>query len=117
MGGALLNLVATGTENVLLYEQPSFSYWRGTWKKFTNFGIQTFRLDYEGQPALRDSQSSRIRFKVPRNGQLLTQTYVSIDLPDIYSCLPARTGATGEPLWVAEQPTGSPGPIKRWSIQ
>lgn len=102
MGGALLNLVATGTENVLLYEQPSFSYWRGTWKKFTNFGIQTFRLDYEGQPTLRDSQSSRIRFKVPRNGQLLTQTYVSIDLPDIYSCLPARLSARGtnNPIWI-----------------
>ncbi len=100
MGGALLNLVATGTENVLLYEQPSFSYWRGTWKKFTNFGIQTFRLDYEGQPTLRDSQSSRIRFKVPRNGQLLTQTYVSIDLPDVYSCLPARTGPNGATIYL-----------------
>ena len=102
MGVALLKLVATGTENVLLYEQPSFSYWRGTWKKFTNFGIQTFRLDYEGQPTLRDSQSSRIRFKVPRNGQLLTQTYVSIDLPDIYSCLPARFSASGSnnPIWL-----------------
>lgn len=102
MGGALLNLVATGTENVLLYEQPSFSYWHGTWKKFTNFGIQAFRIDYFGQPALRDSQSTRIRFKVPRNGQLLTQAYVSIDLPDIYSCLPAGISATGDnqPLWV-----------------
>ena len=99
MGGALLNLSAIGPENVLLFEQPQYSYWHGTWKHFSNFGIQTFRLDFAGQPALQDGTSTRLRFKVPRNGELLTQTYVSITLPDIYSALPAATGPDGEPIY------------------
>jgi hypothetical protein len=99
MGGGLLNLSATGTENILLYGQPSGSFWIGTYEKFTNFGIQTFRVDYTGQPALRDAESTRIRFKIPRNADLVAQTYVSIDLPDVYSCLPVG-GTADEPLWI-----------------
>jgi hypothetical protein len=109
MGGALLDLAATGPENIMLYGNPSFSFWHGTWQQFTNFGIQTFRLDYSGQPALRDAESTRIRFKVPRNGDLVTQTYVSIDLPDIYSSIPAAVGASGNPVYIEADPDNNNG--------
>jgi len=97
MGGGLLNLSAVGTENIMLFGNPQRSYWQGCYAKFTNFGIQSMRVDYTGQPALRDSESTRIRFPIPRNADLVAQTYVSITLPDIYSALPAA-GTYTEPI-------------------
>ena len=99
MGGGLLNLSAVGTENIMLFGNPEKSYWQSSYVKFTNFGIQSFRLDYTGQPALRDSESTRIRFPIPRNASLVGQTYVSITLPDIYSALPA-VGTIDEPIYL-----------------
>lgn len=97
MGGGLLNLSAVGTENIMLFGNPQRSYWQGCYAKFTNFGIQSMRVDYTGQPALRDSESTRIRFPIPRNADLVAQTYVSITLPDIFSALPAA-GTYDEPI-------------------
>ena len=116
MGGGLLNLSATGTENILLFGQPSCSYWIGTYEKFTNFGMQTFRLDYTGQPSLRDAESTRIRFKIARNAELVTQTYVSIDLPDIYSCLPAG-GTASDPLYIADDDSADPLTFQPYEFQ
>ncbi len=111
MGGALLNLSAIGPENVLLFEQPQYSYWHGTWKHFANFGIQTFRIDFKGQPALQDATSTRLRFHIPRNGDLLTQTYVSVDLPNIYSSIPNAVGPEGNPIYYEGDDNTGPDPI------
>jgi hypothetical protein len=116
MGGGLLNLSATGTENILLYGQPSGSFWVGTYEKFTNFGIQTFRVDYTGQPALRDAQSTRIKFMIPRNAELVTQTYISIDLPDVYSCLPVG-GTADEPLFIDDDDGTDPITFQPYEFQ
>jgi hypothetical protein len=85
MAGGLLNLVSGGTQNEVVYGNPQKTYWTSTYKHITNFGIQNFRLDYEGQRKIQLTTDSIFTFKVRRYAELLTSTYLVIDLPDIYS--------------------------------
>ena len=85
MPGGLLNLVAYGNQNVILTGNPSKTFFNCTYKKYTNFGLQKFRLDYDGQRTLKMSETSQFDFKVPRYGDLLMDTYLVVTLPTIWS--------------------------------
>lgn len=85
MAGGLLNLVSEGQTNVILNGNPSKTNWKGTYAKYTNFGMQNFRLDYDGTPALNLTSESTFTFKVKRYADLLMDTYLSINLPNIWS--------------------------------
>ena len=85
MAGGLLNLIAIGNQNVILNGNPSKTFWKSTYKRYTNFGLQNFRLDYEGLRELQTSSESVFTFKVKRYAELLMGTYLVINLPDIYS--------------------------------
>lgn len=84
MPGGLLNLVAYGSENVILNENPSKTFFKSVYKKYTNFGMQTFRLDYSGTNQIQECVKSTFKFKVKRYGDLLHDTHLCITLPDIY---------------------------------
>ena len=85
MPGGLLNLVSEGTQNVFLTGNPQKTFFKTTYKKYTNFGLQRLRIDYSGQRYLNLEQDSIFTFKVPRYAELLLDTYVVINLPDIWS--------------------------------
>ena len=85
MAGGLMNLVSEGQQNVILNGNPSKTFWKATYKKYTNFGKQNFRLDYEGTPTLGLTTESTFSFKVKRYADLLMDCYISISLPNIWS--------------------------------
>jgi len=85
MAGGLLNLVAEGNTNVILNGNPSKTFWKATYAKYTNFGMQNFRLDHEGNTQLNLTTESTFNFKVKRYADLFMDTYLSIDLPNIWS--------------------------------
>lgn len=85
MVGGLLNLVAVGNQNIILHGNPQKTYWSSTYKRITNFGIQNFRLDYEGLRQLAVTTETTYSFKIKRYAELLLDTYFIIQLPDIYS--------------------------------
>ena len=87
MAGGLLNLKATGANNVILNGNPTKTFFKVTYAKYTNFGLQKFRIDYDGLRELRPTVESTFNFKVPRYAELLMDTYVSVTLPDIWSPL------------------------------
>ena len=60
MPGGLLNLVAYGSENIILNENPSKTFFKSTFKKYTNFGMQTFRLDHTGTNHIQEHVKSTI---------------------------------------------------------
>lgn len=86
MAGGLLNLVAEGANNTIIqggdYQKTLF---RTTYHKITNFGLQKFRIDYDGTRDLRTGEPSTFSFKMPRYAELLMDTYVVITLPHIWS--------------------------------
>lgn len=85
MAGGLLNLVSQGNQNILLNGNPSKTFWKSTYKKYTNFGKQNFRLDFEGSPILNLTSESVFKFKVKRYADLLMDCYLSFNLPNIWS--------------------------------
>ena len=85
MAGGLMNLVAYGNQNIILNGNPSKTFFKFTYCKYTNFGLQKFRLDIQGQRTLNMTQDSFFTFKVPRYGDLLMDLYLVVNLPNIWS--------------------------------
>lgn len=85
MPGGLLNLVAYGNQNIMLNGNPSKTFFKTSYAKYTNFGLQKFRIDIQGQRNLRLNESSVFDFIVPRYGDLLMDTYLVVTLPTIWS--------------------------------
>jgi hypothetical protein len=94
MTGGLLNLVATGNQNVILNGNPKKSFFKSTYLKYTNFGLQKFRVDFDGQKKLRMTEESKFTFYIPRYAELLMDTYICVTLPSIWSPIhpPANKG-------------------------
>jgi hypothetical protein len=85
MAGGLMNLVSVGQQNIILNGNPSKTFWKSKYAKYTNFGLQKFRLDYEGTRTLNLTESSTFEFKVKRYADLLMDCYLSIQMPTIWS--------------------------------
>ena len=102
MGGGLLNLVSYGNQNVILNGNPSKTFFKCTYSKYTNFGLQKFRIDYDGLRTLRMTEPSTFRFQVPRYGDLLMDTYLVVTLPTIWSPIVPRESQSGGSWWPYE---------------
>ena len=95
MPGGLMNLVSQGQGNVILNGNPTKTFFKTTYAKYTNFGLQKFRIDYEGSKSLRLSEESTFDFKILRYADLLMDTYISVNLPDIWSPIIPPTTSDG----------------------
>lgn len=102
MPGGLLNLVSEGQQNIILNGNPSKTFFKSTYSKYTNFGMQKFRVDFEGSKTLQLNESSQFVFKIPRYADLLMDCYLSINLPDIWSPIfpPQSTDPNYNSVWV-----------------
>jgi len=109
MPGGLLQLVSQGQQNIILNGNPTKSFFKTTFHQYTNFGLQKFRVDYEGSKTLRLSEESSLTFKIPRYADLLMDCYISVALPNIWSpILP--------PQQITEQTTSQGlGNIEQWA--
>jgi hypothetical protein len=85
MAGGLLNIISTGSNNIFLTGNPSKTFFKVAYSKYTNFGLQKFRIDYNGLRELRANEPSTFKFKIPRYAELLMDTYLVVSIPDIWS--------------------------------
>lgn len=85
MAGGLLNIVAIGNNNVFLTGTPTKTFFKVTYSKHTNFGLQKFRIDYTGSRDLRPTEASHFKFKIPRYAELLMDAYIVVTIPPIWS--------------------------------
>ncbi len=85
MTGGLLNIISYGNQNVYLNGNPSKTFFKTTYKKYTNFGLQKFRTDFDGLRSLRMSEPSLFTFRIKRYAELLMDTYLVVTLPTIWS--------------------------------
>ena len=85
MPGGLLNIISEGSNNVFLTGNPTKTFFNVTYSKYTNFGLQKFRIDYEGSRDLRTTTPSIFKFKIKRYAELLMDTYLVLTLPNIWS--------------------------------
>jgi hypothetical protein len=98
MAGGLLNLISVGNNNVILTGNPCKTFFRVCYSKYTNFGLQKFRVDYDGLRNLRMTEPSTFTFKMPRYAELLMDTYLVVNLPHIWSPIYNPCTETGN-MW------------------
>lgn len=99
MPGGLLNLIAYGNQNIIINGNPKKTYFKSVFVKHTNFGIQKFRIDYQGTRDIDPNIDSVYTFKIPRNAELLLDSYLCLTLPDIWSGIlpPTKVGDIWKP--------------------
>ena len=85
MPGGLMQLASEGQQNIILNGNPSKTFFKSTYSKYTNFGLQKFRVDFDGSKTLRLTEESNFTFKIPRYADLLIDCYLSVELPNIWS--------------------------------
>jgi Major capsid protein N-terminus/Large eukaryotic DNA virus major capsid protein len=86
MPGGLLQLVGRGAQDQLITGNPSFTQFRSVYKRHTDFAMEHFRLYFKTTILSYPSSGTlTLRTKVERYAQLLSDCYLSITLPDIFS--------------------------------
>ena len=90
MGGGLLNIVSYGNLNIIINGSPQKSLFLATYKKYTNFGLQKHIINCNiTTPKLKENESTTFSFTIPRVGDLIADTFFTIQMPYIWS-----------PVWV-----------------
>lgn len=84
-GGGLLTLVAYGQQNVLLSGNPQMTYFYKAFRRYSHFSMENVTTALDGPSELSYDQSIRLRLKIERIGDLVSDMYFSFRIPDIYS--------------------------------
>ena len=84
-GGALLSIYSYGSANVILNDNPDFTYYYKVFKRYSHFSFETVTQTPDGPNELSFDQSIKLRLKIPRVGDLISDMMFSFTIPDIYS--------------------------------
>ena len=79
MGGGLMQLVAYGAQDVYLTGNPQITFWKVTYRRHTNFSMESIEQTFNGQADF----GRRVQCTISRNGDLAYRTYLQVTLPEI----------------------------------
>jgi hypothetical protein len=90
MGGGLLQLVAYGAQDAYLSGNPQITFWKGLFKRHTNFAMEPFRINLTGQAGWGVKHSAILG----RHADLLYSTYLEVVLPpaEVFNADQSRLG-------------------------
>ena len=92
MGGGLLQLVAYGAQDAYLSGNPQITFWRGLFKRHTNFAMEPFRVNLTGQASWGTKHSAILG----RHADLVSACYLEVELDTIdMNTFPIRYGPLG----------------------
>ena len=83
MGGALMQLVAYGAQDVFLTGTPEITFWKVSYRRHTNFALESIEQTFQGQADF----GRRVTCTISRNGDLCYRTYLQVTLPEINQSL------------------------------
>ena len=72
MGGGLLQLVAYGAQDVYLTGNPQITFWKVSYRRYTNFSMEAISQDFNGTAQL----GGRVSCQISRNGDLIHKMYL-----------------------------------------
>jgi hypothetical protein len=93
MAGGLMQLVAYGAQDVYLTGNPQITFWKVTYRRHTNFAMESIEQTFNGQADF----GRRVTCTISRNGDLAYRTYLQLTLPEIGQSL--ATAAEGSALY------------------
>ena len=86
MGGGLMQLVAYGAQDVYLTGKPQITFWKVTYRRHTNFAMESIEQTFNGQADF----GRRVTCTISRNGDLAYRTYLQVTLPEINQSMAAQ---------------------------
>ena len=123
MGGGLLQLVAYGAQDAYLSGNPQITFWRGLFKRHTNFAMEPFRVNLTGQASWGTKHSAILG----RHADLVSSCYLEVQLDTVDTLTyPIRYGrndpSNGAPIGLANATPGfsyvvvTPGTTTTWAL-
>ena len=101
MPGGLLPLVAYGNMNQVINGNPQMTYFYKAFVRHTHFSQENITVPLDGPNELLLDAPIQLRAKIPRHGDLLSDMYLTLQLPAIYNKL--WTGRTSHQFtWVRQ---------------
>ena len=100
MAGGLMQLVAYGAQDVYLTGNPQITFWKVTYRRHTNFAMESIEQTFNGQADF----GRRVQCTISRNGDLAYRTYLEVTLPEVNPStandIGQGTGKTGRARWL-----------------
>ena len=84
-----MQLVAYGAQDVYLTGNPQITFWKVSYKRHTNFAMESIEQTFNGQADF----GRRVTCTISRNGDLAYRTYLQVTLPEISQSLKNSAGA------------------------
>jgi len=86
----LMQLVAYGAQDVYLTGNPQITFWKVTYRRHTNFSMESIEQTFNGQADF----GRRVTCTISRNGDLAYRTYLQVTLPEINQSMANTSGAS-----------------------
>ena len=83
MGGGLMQLVAYGAQDIYLTGNPQITFFKVVYRRHTNFSMESIQQTINGTSTLSGSSTSGT-VTISRNGDLVSDVYVSSNTPGIH---------------------------------
>ena len=96
MAGGLMQLVAYGAQDVYLTGNPQITFWKVTYRRHTNFAMESIEQTFNGQADF----GRRVTCTISRNGDLAYRTYLQITLPEINQGMNSTEGKDVYARWL-----------------
>lgn len=92
-----MQLVAYGAQDVYLTGNPQITFWKVTYRRHTNFSLESIEQTFNGQADF----GRRVTCTISRNGDLAYRTYLQVTLPEINQDMhnPRRGGNANAAGW------------------
>jgi hypothetical protein len=84
-----MQLVAYGAQDVYLTGNPQITFWKVTYRRHTNFAMESIEQTFNGQADF----GRRVQCTISRNGDLAYRTYLQVTLPEV------GQGANNASVW------------------
>ena len=88
MGGAVMQIVAYGPQDLFLTGTPEITFWKQSYRRHTNFAMESIEQTFSGQVDF----GRRATCTISRNGDLASKVYVQVTLPEINQGMANVTG-------------------------
>ena len=79
MPSGLIQLVSLGVTDIFLTGDPQITFFKIVYRKYTNFSMQTFELNFDESADF----DKNLTCNIPHNGDLIYKAYLKVILPPI----------------------------------
>ena len=77
MSGGLMQIVAYGSQDIYLTSNPKMTFFKIVYRRHTNFALESIQQTFNGQADF----GKKVTCTISRNGDLITRTYLQVQLP------------------------------------